>query len=73
MSKWEYCVVTVAFYQSGGGEPRQELLSLTLPGGAPASVTNPHGSIGLLNQLGGQGWELVTASPQLFYLKRELK
>jgi hypothetical protein len=73
MPKWEYARVDVVLYDEGSGGGRQELLYLTLPGDDRKHVTNQRGSIGLLNELGLDGWELVDAEPQLFYLKRPRK
>ncbi len=73
MSTWEYCAVDVAMYSEGtGGEPR-ELLSVRLPGAHKASVANAYGLVGLLNQLGSEGWELVDADRGAFFLKRQKK
>ena len=56
---------------SGGGV--QELLELQMPGHPRESVQNPFGSVGLLNQLGSEGWELVDVEGRTFLLKRPLK
>ena len=47
-------------------EPRYEA-----PGAHRASVTHAFGSVGLLNQLGSEGWELVDVESGAFYLKRQ--
>ena len=70
MNKWEYCVVSVAIYDEGSGGGPQELLSIRLPGAHSKSVTNTYGVVGLLNELGGQGWELVDVESRTYYLKR---
>ncbi len=75
MPHWEYCVVHVALYRDGAdptGEPR-ELLSITLPGARSTSTSHPLGSIGLLNQLGAEGWELVQVAANGIYLKRQTR
>ncbi len=69
MPKWEYCVVSVEIYREGSGRIH-ELLYITRPGKARASITNPLGALGLLNKLGGEGWELVDVEAGSFYLKR---
>ena len=74
MNKWEYCGVhVVAEYREGSGGPTRELLEIKLPGADRASASHPFGSIGLLNQLGSEGWELVDVESGTFYLKRPLK
>jgi hypothetical protein len=73
MQKWEYCAVYVTIYREGSGGPSGELLEISLPGAQKASVSNPYGSIGLLNQLGSEGWEVVDVESRTFYLKRPLK
>ena len=70
MHKWEHCAVSVAIYNEGTGGGPQELLSIRLPGAHSKSVTNAYGLVGLLNQLGAQGWELVDVESGTFYLKR---
>ena len=70
MQKWEYCAVTVTTYSQGTGGTPLELLSIRLPGAHRTSVSNPYGSVGLLNQLGTKGWELVDVESGTFYLKR---
>ena len=70
MNKWEYSVVSVAIYDEGSGGGPQELLSIRLPDAHSKSVTNKYGVVGLLNQLGAQGWELVDVESRRFYLKR---
>lgn len=73
IKQWEYCAVDVTTYSAGtGGEP-QELLHIRLPGAQRVSVSNAHGSVGLLNQLGSQGWELVDVESGTLYLKRQKK
>ena len=52
-----------------GGEPH-ELLQLRRPNQHKTSITHPFGLIGLLNQLGGEGWELVDVELGVYYLKR---
>ena len=71
MTRWEYCVVNVALYREGTGITR-ELLTITRPGEHPASITNPLGLAGLLNQLGADGWELGDVEGATFYLKRSV-
>ena len=71
MQRWEYCAVTVTLYRDGAGGPPRELLEIRLPGAHAASVTNPYGLVGLLNQLGAEGWELVDVEAGTFYLKRK--
>jgi hypothetical protein len=71
MHKWEYCAVYVAIYREGTGGPPRELLEISLPGAHRASVTHAFGSVGLLNQLGSEGWELVDVESGAFYLKRQ--
>ena len=73
MPNWEYCAVEVTTYVSGSGGGPQELLSIRLPGAHRQDVTNAYGVIGLLNELGGKGWELVDAEAATFYLKRQTK
>jgi hypothetical protein len=73
MSNWEYCAVDVTTYISGSGGGPQELLSIRLPGNPRKDVTNSHGLIGLLNELGAKGWELVDVEAGTFYLKRPTK
>ena len=70
MSKWEYCAVYVAFYRDGTGGGTRELLSVQMPGEPQKGVTNPLGVIGLLNELGADGWELVDVESSVWYLKR---
>lgn len=70
MSRWEHCAVYVALYRDGTGGGTRELLSVQMPGESQKAVTNPLGVIGLLNELGGDGWELVDVEGQVFYLKR---
>ncbi len=70
MQKWEYCAVHVAMYREGSGGPALELLEITLPGAHRASVSNAYGLMGLMNQLGSEGWELVDAESGTFYFKR---
>jgi hypothetical protein len=74
MAHWEYCIVHVVLYRDGSepaGEPR-ELLSITRPGAQRAPASHPLGSIGLLNQLGAEGWELVQVASSGMYLKRQV-
>jgi hypothetical protein len=70
MPKWEHCAVFVALYRDGRGGGTMELLSVQMPGEQRKDVTNSLGVIGLLNQLGGEGWELVDVEASVFYLKR---
>ena len=70
MSKWEYCAVYVALYRDGTGGGTRELLSVQVPGEPQKGVTNPLGVIGLLNELGADGWELVDVESSVWYLKR---
>ena len=70
MSKWEYCAVYVALYRDGTGGGTRELLSVQMPGEPQKGVTNPLGVIGLLNELGADGWELVDVESSVWYLKR---
>jgi hypothetical protein len=74
MTKWEYCAVEVVLYHDGS-EPDtvRELLFIRKPGAARTSITNALGSVGLLNQLGKEGWELVDVESGTFYLKRPIK
>ncbi len=72
MQRWEYCVVHVALYREGSDNEERELLSISLPGAARTSVSHAHGSVGLLNQLGSDGWELVQVSSARLHLKRAL-
>jgi hypothetical protein len=48
-------------------------LFIRKPGAARTSITNALGSVGLLNQLGKEGWELVDVESGTFYLKRPIK
>jgi hypothetical protein len=73
MKKWEYCVVNITTYREGSGGPPIELLFVTMPGAHQASATNAFGSVGLLNKLGSQGWELIDVEAGAFYLKRPKK
>jgi hypothetical protein len=41
-----------------------------MPGEPQKGVTNPLGVIGLLNELGADGWELVDVENSVWYLKR---
>ena len=70
MSKWEYCAVYIALYRDGTGGGTRELLSVQMPGEPQKGVTNPLGVIGLLNELGADGWELVDVENTVWYLKR---
>jgi hypothetical protein len=74
MTTWEYCAVDVVLYREGS-EPDvvRELLYIRKPGASRTSITNALGSIGLLNQLGAEGWELVDVESGTFYLKRPIK
>jgi hypothetical protein len=73
MQPWEYCAVYVTLYNSGSGGGVQELLEVQMPGHHPESVQNTFGSVGLLNQLGASGWELVDVEGRTFFLKRPVK
>lgn len=73
MQKWEYCAVYVTTYREGTGGPPIELLEISLPGAHRTSATHAFGSVGLLNQLGSEGWELVDVESGAFYLKRRLE
>ena len=73
MPQWEYCSVIVTIYNDGGGGGPQELLDVRMPGAHKSSVTHTYGSIGLLNHLGSEGWELVDVEGGTFYLKRQTK
>lgn len=73
MDKWEDRAVSVVTYREGLSLEVRELLTITLPGKHPVSVINTHGLVGLLNQLGGEGWELVDVESGTFYLKRRAK
>jgi hypothetical protein len=71
MPSWEYCAVRVAAtYDEGSGGGPIELLSIKLPSTKWTAKSNTYGLIGLLNELGTQGWELVDVEAQTFYLKR---
>jgi hypothetical protein len=73
METWEYAAIGVALYREGSGGGTRELLTLTLPGAHPSSASHPFGLIGVLNQLGTEGWELVDVEAGTFYLKRRAK
>jgi hypothetical protein len=75
MQKWEYCLVQVTQYRDGNEPDNQirELLSVTMPGANRASASHPLGSMGLLNELGAQGWELIDVEPGGYYMKRKTK
>ena len=73
MHKWEYCALHVTIYREGSGGPARELLEITLPGAHKASVSNPYGPMGMMNELGSEGWELVDAESGTFYFKRQAK
>jgi hypothetical protein len=70
MSRWEHCAVYVALYRDGTGGGTRELLSVQMPGESQKAVTNALGVIGPLNDLGGEGWELVDVEASVLYLKR---
>ena len=72
MKKFEYCVVNVTFYRDGTSNETLELLEVTMPGAHKASATNTFGSLGLLNALGSEGWELVDFEGGAFYMKRKV-
>ena len=71
MHTWEHCAVYVTLYSEGSSpaEP-QELLQIRWPNQHKTSISHPFGVIGLLNQLGGDGWELVDVENGVYYLKR---
>jgi hypothetical protein len=71
MHTWEHCAVYVTLYREGSspGEP-QELLQIRWPNQHKTSISHQYGVIGLLNQLGGDGWELVDVENGVYYLKR---
>jgi hypothetical protein len=74
MQKFEYCNVKVALHREGTDlGPARELLTLHLPGAAPASVPVSTDLMGLLNQLGSDGWELVDFEAGVYWLKRPRK
>lgn len=73
MPKWEHCAVYVALYRDGTGGGTRELLSVQMPGEPQKGVTNALGVIGLLNELGADGWELVDVENSVLYLKRPKK
>jgi hypothetical protein len=70
MSSWEHCAAYVALYRDGGSNVTQELLAVQMPGEQRKEAIHPLGIMGLLNQLGEDGWELVDVEGQVFYLKR---
>ena len=70
MTRWEHCVVDVIEYREGDGSPPLELLEITLPGVPRAGTAHPLGVVGLLNDLGDQGWELVDVESRRYFLKR---
>lgn len=71
MQKFEYCNVKVTLFREGGDPgPARELLTLHLPGAPPASVPLSVDLMGLLNQLGSEGWELVDFESGIYWLKR---
>lgn len=73
MHRWEYCSVIVTIHIDGTGGGPRELLEIRMPGAHKTSVTHPYGSIGLVNQMGSEGWELVDVESGTFYLKRQTK
>jgi len=73
MQRWEYCAVYVTLYASGSGGGVQELLEVKMPGHHRESVQDAFGSVGLLNRLGSDGWELVDVEGTAFFLKRPVK
>jgi hypothetical protein len=73
MQDWEYCRIEITLFREGTGGGTRELLAITRPGATPESITHPFGVMGLLNQLGGEGWELVDVAPSAMYLKRPKK
>ena len=72
MQHWEYCAVSVTLYREGSDPAgtMRELLSTRMPGAAEAGASHPYGLVGLLNQLGHDGWELVDAEAGRYFLKR---
>lgn len=73
MQNWEYCRIDVTLYREGSGGGTRELLAITRPAEHPTSMTHPLGSMGLLNQLGAEGWELVDVEAGVLFLKRPTK
>ena len=64
--------------RDGSGMQVGELLHLTLPGASAAIVPNALGAVGLLNDLGGDGWEAVSEEwtsqfERIVLLKRKVK
>ena len=43
---------------------------MRMPGQPRKDVVNPLGVVGLLNELGHDGWELVDVEESVFFLKR---
>jgi len=70
MHKWEHCVVYTIEYRDGSGGPTRELYEVQLPGAARTSIASPLGAVGVLNQLGDDGWELVDVEADRYFLKR---
>jgi hypothetical protein len=62
--------VYVALYRDGSRDVTRELLAVQMPGEQRKEAIHPLGIMGLLNQLGEDGWELVDVEGQVFYLKR---
>ena len=76
MPHWEYCAVKVAALYREGSDPAgtmRELLTVRMPGANEASASHPFGLVGLLNQLGAEGWELVDAENGTWWMKRPAK
>jgi hypothetical protein len=75
MPRWEYCAVIITATFADGSDPGepQELLRIKRPNLPSTAIAHPLGALGLLNQLGGEGWELVDVEAGTFYLKRETK
>jgi hypothetical protein len=69
---YEYASLHVVTIRTLEGPPI-DTLTLTRPGAEPAVVVNPLGHMGVLNQMGREGWELVDVQGETFYLMRKLK
>ena len=70
--QYEYCSLHVSTIRTLEGPPI-DTMTLTLPGGEPTVVTSALGHMGLLNQMGGDGWALVDVESDTFYMMRKLK